>query len=359
MTGEGKIRCAVIGAGWWGTYAHVPALKEHPAAELVAIQSQALDEIRKIANDFGVPRAYASYEALLVEEHLDAVVISSSPHLHYEQARTALRKGLHTLLEKPMTFTSAEARELVALAAQNGVQLLISGPWHYTRHAQEARRLIADGALGDMRMISVLMTNPVDHLIRGASSRTTHGKPTIEPQPGTYSDPEIAGGGQIYTQVSHPAAYLTMLTGARPSRVFARFHHDGSRMDIYDALNIELENGCLVSLASTGATALEQRDYEVRIYGTKGLLLLDLWRGTMKFAPLDGSARREFPPLSPEEIYPERAPAKNLIDCARNAAVNLSPGTLGLAAMEVIEAACQSARLGRDVVIQRTEGHTA
>ncbi|MGH9448180.1 MAG: Gfo/Idh/MocA family protein, partial [Terriglobia bacterium] len=225
-------------------------------------------------------------------------------------------------------------------------------PWHYTRQGQEARRLISSGRLGEIRMVSMLMTNPVDHLIRGASTQPTHGKPYIEPQPGTYSDPQIAGGGQIYAQVSHAAAYLTFLTGARPSQVFARFHNDGSRMDIYNAINIQLENACLASVASTGATPLDRRDFEVRVYGTQGILFLELWRGCMKLVPLDGRGETDFPALSPSEIYPERAPAKNLVDCVRDSNANLSPGTLGLAAMEVIEAACTSARSGENVAIR-------
>jgi predicted dehydrogenase len=354
-----KARCAVIGAGWWATYAHIPALLEHPRAQLVAVQSRSLEAARKVAKDFGIPRAYSSAGQLLSEEEVDVVVVASSPNLHYEQAREALRKGLHVLVEKPMTLKVVQAQELVSLAEENGKQLLISSPWHYTRHGQEAQRLIASGRLGEIRMISMLMTNPVDHLIRGASTQPTHGKPYLDPQPGTYSDPLIAGGGQIYAQVSHAAAYLTYLTGASPSQVFARFHNDGSRMDIYDALSIKLENGCLVSLASTGATALDRRDFEVRVYGTKGILFLELWRGCMSLVPLDGSPATDFPPLREAEIYPERAPARNLVDCVIDPDANVSPGKLGLASMEVIETACASARSGENITIRPLRGSSA
>jgi predicted dehydrogenase len=350
-----KVRCAVIGAGWWGTYAHIPALIEHPDAELVAIQSADQDNARKIARDFSIPRAYSSAHRLLSEEDLDAVIVASAPSLHYEQGREALQKGLHVLVEKPMTLNAAQARELVTLASETGRQLLIGAPWHYTRHGQEARRLVQSGRLGEIRMISVLMTNPVDQLIRGMSTRPTHGKqPYLEPRPGTYSDPQIAGGGQIYAQVSHAAAYLTFLVGARPSEVFARFHNDGSRMDIYDVLNIELENGCLVSLASTGATAVDRRDFEVRVYGTRRILFLELWHGSMTLVALDGGSAENFPPLASDEVYPERAPAKNLVDSATNASANLSPGSLGLAAMEILEAACHSARTRENVTIRHS-----
>ena len=76
----------------------------------------------------------------------------------------------------------------------------------------------------------------------------------IEPCEGSYSDPAIAGGGQIYCQVSHAAAYLAFLTGLRPAEVYARFDCDGSPNDIYNALTVTLENGALASIASTAAT---------------------------------------------------------------------------------------------------------
>jgi len=349
-----KVVCGVIGAGWWGTYAHLPALISHPRAKLVAIQTRDRDSAAKIARDFNIPRTFTSADELIAQGDMEAVVISSVPHLHYPQALAALRRGLHVLVEKPMTFTAAEARQLVELAQANNLHLVSCFPWHHTRHGQEARRLIAQGELGEVRMISVLMTNPVDHLIRGAATFPTHGRPYIEPQAETYSDPAVAGGGQIYTQVAHVAGYLTFLTGARPAQVFARFHNDGCRLDIFDVLNVELENGCIASVASTGATPLENRLYEVRIYGTKACLFMELWSGTMTVMRRDGGGETRYPDLAPAEIFPERAPAQNLVDSILGLATTISPGTLGLASMEIVEAACESARTGHNVCLRES-----
>ena len=350
-----KIQCGVIGAGWWATYAHIPALIAHPNAELVAIQKRDPAEARKVADDFGVPRACATAEELLETPGLQAVVVSSTPNLHYEHAAAALERGLHTLIEKPMTLTAAEAGRLVALAERRGVQLLISCPWHYTAHGQEARRLIHGGELGAVRMMSALMTNPVAHLLRGAGTQPTHGKPYMHPREGTYSDPKLAGGGQIYCQVSHLAAYFPFLTGALAESVFARFHNDGEALDIYDVLNVRMSDGSLASIASTGATSENRRDFEVRVFGTKGMLFLDLWRGKMELVRMTGE-RCVYQDLAVEEIYPHTAPAKNLIDSILDPACNRSPATLGLAGMETIEAACRSAASGRDIRVTRKAG---
>jgi predicted dehydrogenase len=348
-----KARIGVIGAGWWATTAHIPAVKSHPNAELVAVQSRERAKAEKVARDFGVKHAFVSVEELLSLPTLDGVIVSTTPNVHYPQAKAALDRGLHVLVEKPMTFTVAEARELVELAARKKLQLLISCPWHFTTHGIEARRLIQSGALGEIKMISVLMTNPIDKLLRGINTTPTHGMDNVyvEPCKGSYNDPTVAGGGQIYCQVSHAAAYITFLTGLRASEVFARFDRDGSRNDIYNTLTITLENGALVNLASTGATPLRERNYEVRVFGSKAILQLELWRGTMALIDFGGH-RKDFPLLADGEVYPSQSPALNFVDVILGKCANGSPGELGLAAMEIIEAACESAQTNRNEKIR-------
>lgn len=352
-----KVRIGIIGAGWWATSAHIPAVKSHPGAELVAVQSREKTNCEKIAHDFGAKHAFVDFRDLVALKELDAVIVASTPNVHFTQARAALERGLHVLIEKPMTFTVDEARELVEIAAQKKLQLVVSCPWHYTAHGKEARRLIRSGAVGEIKMISVLMTNPIDKLLRGINTSPTHGAKNvyIEPCKGSYNDPDIAGGGQIYCQVSHTAAYLTFLTGLRPAEVYARFDYDGSQNDIYDAMTVTMENGALASIATTAATPLSERNYEVRVFGSKAILQLELWHGTMTLIDF-ADKRTEFQALAPKEIYPDQAPALNFVDTILGKTANGSPGELGLASMEIIEAACESARTNRSERIRTIKG---
>ncbi|HMO27225.1 MAG TPA: Gfo/Idh/MocA family oxidoreductase [Tepidisphaeraceae bacterium] len=204
-----KLRVGVIGAGWWSTTAHIPAIQQHPRAELTAVHRRSLQGARQVARDFGIPHAFDDWQALIDSKLCDAVIVGTTPNVHFEQTRAALQAGLHVLCEKPFTLHAAEARELVEIAQSSGLQLLISCPWHFTPHGIEARRLIRSGALGQIKMISMLMTNPVHRLLKGLDTTPTHGtKVYVEPNAGSYNDPSIAGGGQIYCQVSHAAAYL-------------------------------------------------------------------------------------------------------------------------------------------------------
>jgi predicted dehydrogenase len=351
------VHIGVIGAGWWATFAHIPAINSHPQARLIDVQSRERSKAERIARDFGAKYPCVSLKEILAVKGLDAVVIASTPNVHFTQAKAALDRGLHVLLEKPMTFTAGEARELVELAAKKNLQLIMSCPWHYTRHGIAARQLIHSGALGEIKMISVLMTNPIDKLLRGINTSPTHGMENVYVQPrnGSYNNPAIAGGGQIYCQVSHAAAYLAFLTGLRAVEVFARFDYDGSPNDIYNTLSLTLENGALVSLASTGATPLSERNYEVRIFGNRAILQLELWRGTMALIDF-ADKHTKFKPLAQDEIYPSQAPGLNFIDAILGKAVNGSPGDIGLASMEIIEAACESAQTGRNEKIRGLPG---
>ena len=250
-----RVRCGLIGAGWWGTRAHLPALCGHPEADVVAVQHHDAQISRRVADDFGVPHGFTSADELLALDRLDAVVISSTPHLHHPQAIAALQRGLHVLVEKPMTLTARQAKKIVDLAAENNVELIVGCPFHYTRHAAMAQRLVGDGTLGAIKLIHILMTDELLGFYRGQrwpDIATEHPDPEIQadaylpPGQNSYSDPRIVGGGQIYCQVAHPAAYVAFLTGDEAESVHALFDRAGTQVDVHNALNIRMTAGTIV-----------------------------------------------------------------------------------------------------------------
>jgi predicted dehydrogenase len=215
--------------------------------------------------------------------------------------------------------------------------------------------------MGQPKLISILLTNFTLGLYHGFPWEQVFGRnptmqnsatPYLKPEQSSYSDPATAGGGQIYCQVSHAAAYIGFLTGSPVREVFARFDNAGTAVDVHNSLSIKLEDGTLVSLASTGAPPLSDRQYEVRIYGTQGMILLELWKGKMEFHDIDCNVT-PYPDIPAEDIYPLLSPACNFIDAITGNAPNGSPATLGLYAMNIIEAACQSAASDRNIVLSK------
>ena len=94
-----------------------------------------------------------------------------------------------------------------------------------------------------------------------------------------------------------------------------------------------------------------ERNYELRIFGTNGMLFMELWKGKMEAHDSQGNVKR-LPNLAEAEIYPMSAPTNNLVDVVRGDAPNGSPAELGLSAMRMIEAACRSAATGANVICE-------
>ncbi len=185
-------------------------------------------------------------------------------------ARAVLDRGLHLLLEKPMTIEPPDARALAALAEARGVELIIGYPWHYNRQVLAVRDAIAEGRIGTIEYVSCQFASIVRELYRGNPEpyRDILGYSVNPPGARTYADPEIAGGGQGQTQVTHSAALLFLLTGLRPVSVAAMTEPFELAVDLADAVVVRFANGAIGSLGSTGSVLPGQDEIlEYRIFG--------------------------------------------------------------------------------------------
>src|SRR3990167_10495459 len=116
-----KIRCAVIGVGYLGRF-HAQKLKSLPDVELVAICDIDKNQANLVAKELGV-EACINYQDLICK--VDAVIIASTTISHFKIAEVCLMRGIHVLVEKPITETVAEANTLIALAHKNKLKLQV------------------------------------------------------------------------------------------------------------------------------------------------------------------------------------------------------------------------------------------
>ena len=124
-------RVALVGCGWWPTAYHLPALREHPEAEIAALVDLDPRRLAAAGEAFGVDTRFASVDDLLAAgAGVDAAIVAVPHARHFEVARPLLDHGVHVLVEKPMVLDPAHGRELLALARARGVQLLVDYPWH-------------------------------------------------------------------------------------------------------------------------------------------------------------------------------------------------------------------------------------
>ena len=349
-------RIGVVGAGWWSTRAHLPAIVTNPDAELAAIAERVDSKRERAASAFGPAAAYPDHRQMLENEDLDGVVIAVPHTAHFEVAMDALAAGAHLMLEKPMTVESRHAARLLEESSGRGLEIVVGYPYHFNQQVLTARDWIAAGEIGELLYVHSLFASIVWDLFRGDVDLVADAVGfTITPTgTDTYGDPALSGGGQAIVQITHSAALLLFMTGLAPAEVFAFMENKGLRVDLVDALAVRFEGGCIGTIDSTGSTVRTQEELlEYRIYGTGGHIWLDLSTSELGLYRADGSVVRnpaDPKPAGPRayaEAYPEDAPVNNLVDVILGRDQNRSPAELGAAVVRLLEAAYESARTGR------------
>jgi len=128
----------------------LPALRRCAHVELAAIASRDPARARAVAAEFGIPRAYGSYEELLADPEVSVVYNALPNHLHVAWSIKALEAGKHVLCEKPVGVTAAEAQALLDVARRHPRQKIMEA-FMYRLHPQWRRavRIVRDGGVGE------------------------------------------------------------------------------------------------------------------------------------------------------------------------------------------------------------------
>ena len=353
-----RARIGLIGAGWWGTYAHLPSLTTYPAAEVVALADPSAERLAQAAERFGVALQFTDYREMLARVELDGVVVATPHATHYAIAMDVLARGVPLMLEKPMVLRAADARHLVRLANQKRVPLVIGYPYHFVEQHAQLRARIAAGALGRIQLVDNLFASMVLEYYRAnpEAYADVFRWPVTGPLPTTYSEPAIAGGGQAQLQVTHSAALLLWLTDLQPREVAAFMADMDVKVDLCDAISVRFDGGAVGTLASTGGIPASQtahQQLEYRIYGSQGYALLDPMAGRCNIYYENGSVEvlDEVPSAS---RYPHYATSRHLVDLVLGdgQVPNLSSGDLGVRVVELLEAAYRSVAEQRIVSVR-------
>jgi len=338
-----KLQIGVIGAGWFASRRHLPELRSLPDAEIAALCRRNPEKLAQMAAHFGVKRTYTDYRQMLEEMELDGVLIATPHALHYEQAKAALERGIPVLVEKPMTVTVAQGRELVALAEERGLPLLVALNPPYWRHCHALRERIQSGAVGEIEAADLRWTSNVEGVFgRVALPDSLPGlvSPTL-----FRADPALSGGGHLMDSGSHQVCELLWVTERRAVEVMALM--DDLPVDLRYTLSVRLDNGALCTLNSLGDSHCPVRRVHNVYYGSKGTLTVDgmPFRLTWQEPEGEPATRAE------EDLPPVPGPVTNFVDVLRGRAEPLCRGQDGLAVVALIEAAYESARTGKGVEV--------
>jgi predicted dehydrogenase len=151
------INVGVIGCGYWGPNL-IRNFVELPSANLVAVADLRADRLAHIRSRYPGVRTTDDYYDLF-SMALDAVVVATPPATHFRIARDCLERGLHLLVEKPLTTNSQDAEELIELADSRGLTLMVGHTFEYNSAVRALKDLIHNGDLGEVHYVDAVRVN--------------------------------------------------------------------------------------------------------------------------------------------------------------------------------------------------------
>jgi predicted dehydrogenase len=229
--------------------------------------SRATGQLLGLAPD----RVYGSYEDLIAQEkarpeaeRVQVISIVTPNHLHFAPAKLALESGFDVVLDKPMTFSLAEAKELAAVVAATGRRLCLTHTYTGYPMVKEARQLVAQGTLGRIRKVYV-------EYPQGWLSKFEEGGDNK--QASWRTDPTKSGvAGAMGDIGTHAFNLLEYVSGLRVEKLCADINTvvEGRRLDDDGAVLLRLSEGASGVLVATQVAAGEENNVRIRIYGEKG-----------------------------------------------------------------------------------------
>ena len=274
------IRVGVVGAGSVAQRGILPHLSQPDLANrlaLTAICDPAPGRAHAAAEKFSIPQQFTDYADFLANAAVDVISLATPIGMHYAQGKAAILAGKHVHFNKTMTTTSAQATELIDLAAARGVKIVASPGEMNRPHNQAIKQLIADGAIGELCWA-----------VCGASFGRYHeteiyrqgNDPLSNVDPSWYY--RKPGGGPMYdmtvyalhglTGILGPAKRVTAMSGVRiPMREF-RGQMVACDADDNTLVLIDFGNNVFALAYGTPAGAVSEDD-SGSFFGTKGQIV--------------------------------------------------------------------------------------
>jgi predicted dehydrogenase len=343
-------RVLVIGAAAHIFPSHWPGLRAI-GAEIVGVQDVNAERLQPVAEQFGCP-AFADLDALLRTPADLAVIVTPHP-FHAELSIACLRAGLDVLTEKPIAVEVAEADRMVAEAARLGRVLAVSFQHRTRTEVQAARRLIQEGALGEIQRVDLLATWPR----RVGYFRTA-------PWRGSWRG---EGGGVLINQGQHDLDVLCYVAG-QPNRIVAWGRTQLQPIETEDTISamVGWPSGAVGFIHISTAESDEEQRLEVTATGgrlrlTKGRL--EVLRNAVDMrdhAVSPGNPYEAPPTLDPEiveggggkhaEIY------RDLAEARAEGRPPIAPGSSALLTLELTNALTFSSLTGGEVRLPLDRG---
>jgi len=143
------IGIGIVGYGYWGPNL-LRNFSEVPGCRVVSVSDLRDARLAQVRSRYPAVKTTCSFDDLIVDPQIDAVVIATPVCTHFDLAMQALRAGKHVLVEKPMAMTSDDAQRLIDEADKRQLVLAVDHTFVYTGAVRKIRELIAEGGIGDL-----------------------------------------------------------------------------------------------------------------------------------------------------------------------------------------------------------------
>ncbi|HEX9387151.1 MAG TPA: Gfo/Idh/MocA family oxidoreductase [Anaerolineales bacterium] len=329
------MKVGIVGVGFMGT-THAAGWAETPA-EIVGFNAETQKEASALAEQYHA-RVYPTLEEMLPQ--VDVVDICSPTHLHHEMALKAVAAGKHIVCEKPLARRAAEAQEIVTACHKAGVQLLVAHVVRFFPEYALAHSAVVEGQIGKPGVI---------RLHRGSYRPK---KPA-----GNWFLDEEKSGGILMDLMIHDYDYARWVAGEVESvsarRVTER--HPDAPVD-YGLVILSHRSGALSHISGAWAYPPPTFRTHLEIAGDRGLIEFD----SDSTAPIQNlilkTGRADAPdvalPSSSVSESPYTTQIKEFYSALANGKSTRVSATDGLIAVQIAEAAIQSAHRGQPVTLQ-------
>ena len=330
------IKFGVIGYGYWGPNV-VRNLDRLDETKVVAVCDQSAAARRKAAKAYPGVLVTDDAAALMSSPEIDAIAVVTPVWTHYELAKAALQNGKHVFVEKPFTSNAAQAQELIELASEKNLKIMVDHTFLFTGAVQKIKQLLQEGALGKLYYYDSTRVNLglFQHDVNVVWDLAPHDLSIIDHL--IQKTPEaISATGQTHLNGHEDVAFITLYF---PDKVIAHINVNWlSPVKVRTTL-IGGEKKMLVWNDLEADEKIKIYDKGVNITSREGLYnLLVHYRSGDMWAP----QIEQIEALNKELAY--------FVDCIMTDKTPVNDGNAGLRVVKMLEAASTSLKLRGQLV---------
>ncbi|MDG2616833.1 Gfo/Idh/MocA family oxidoreductase [Thermoleptolyngbya sichuanensis XZ-Cy5] len=247
QTPSRTIRWGILGTGYISR-AFAEGLRPLPGAQLVAIASRTLSNAQQFAREFGVTKAYGSYEELVQDAEVDVVYIGTPNSRHHDDCLLCLGAGKPVLCEKPFAMNAREASEVIEFARKQHLFCMEAMWMRFLPLVQRVRQMVQSGAIGEVCTLTAEFGYPA----------------AFDPSSRLFN--RELGGGALLDRGVYPLSLAYFLLG-EPESVVSQAAIATTGVDEQSSYLLKYEGGQLAMLSANLRTYASN---EAVITGTRG-----------------------------------------------------------------------------------------